>query len=557
MEELAGLARLPAVGGILILDGHVPVPLAAKSKSMHPRLQRGNRLPSLPTVAVEILRLFNTPDASIQELTETVQTDPALAIRILKAANSPRYGARGEITDLRMGIARLGRNNLTPLVLSFSLASTSLKTTDAAEHYKQIWLRCFVQATAAEIIAATHGPTAAAECFTINLLAGIGRLAMLKADAELYSQCIDQTAESNRPFCEIAEQLFGTTPLALSIDILHDIGLPERRITAVRCLENAELKADLQSSDAQIVAATRTADAVARYLCDENAAVGLLTLEEAISGSCDEADQTVEGLLEAIHARLEESGSLFNIDPSRIPAPDELLESALEQLADFTSFLGTSDQDQVPSELLEENGRLKRRVQDLIRETSVDALTGIYNRGWFNTHMSEVQAISRINDQEFGVAIIDIDRFKLVNDTHGHQAGDHVLREVAQALNGVTRQDETIARYGGEEFVLLLENACQQGMAVVGERLRSQVEAATIEFEGKSIPVTVSVGIAHGYPWQNANFSQELFARADAALYEAKHNGRNRVVLDSSLAKAAVSLAAESSTGSVEAEPVN
>ncbi len=503
---------------------------------MHPRLQRGNRLPSLPTVAVEILRLFNSPDASVQELTETIQTDPALAVRILKAANSPRYGARGEIADLKMGITRLGRNHITPLVLSFSLASPSFESSEAAEHYKQIWLRSFVQATAAEIVAAPSGQAAAAECFTTSLLSGIGRLGMLKADVELYGQCLEESRNAGNSLSQTAERLFGIAPVALSVDILDDIGLPERCLLAVRSLDPGFSVDDLSDDEQRLAGVTRIADAVARYLCDDDSALGLLTLEESVGRGVAEG-QTVEGLLDAIHARLEESASLFNVDPSQIPPHEELLESALEQLADFTSLVGTADANRVPSALLEENGRLKRRVQDLIRETSIDTLTGVYNRGWFNTHLAEVQAISRIHNQEFAVAMIDIDHFKHVNDTYGHPAGDVVLREVAQVLSGVTCTDETIARYGGEEFSLVLVDVNPDGVTAVGERLRSQVESANIECDGVQIRVTVSVGIAYGSPTENDSFAQELFARADAALYEAKHNGRNQVVIDASLSK--------------------
>lgn len=507
---------------------------------MHPRLKRANRLPSLPTVAVEILRLFNCPDSSVKELTDTIQTDPAMATRILKAANSPRYCGRGEITDLRMAITRLGRNHITPLALSFSLASPSLESNEAAEHYKQIWLRSFVQATAAEIVATDAGPAKASEAFTTNLLAGIGRLAMLKADVQLYGECLEQAKGASQEFCRAAEKLYGIGPVALAVDILDDIGLPERCIVAVRQLDDSLNSEAPAEADAQLIAFTRTADAVARYLCDDDSAMGLLALEESFSSSGgDKENRTIEALLDEIHGRLEESASLFNVDPSQIPAQDELLESALEQLADFTSLIGTEQQDQVPSELLEENGRLKRRVQDLMRETCIDTLTGLYNRNWFNTHMAEVQAISRIHNQEFGVAVIDIDHFKKVNDTWGHQAGDHVLREVAQGLQNVTRHNETIARYGGEEFVLLLEDAHREGMKIVGERLRASVEQLTVNYDGTAIPVTVSIGLAHGRPTENDSFKEELFARADAALYEAKHNGRNQVVLETLAAEAA------------------
>ena len=514
---------------------------------MHPRLKRGNRPPSLPTVAVEILRLFNLPDSSIVELTQTVQTDSALAIKILKAANSTRYGARQEITDLRAGITRLGQNRLTPLVLSFSLASTSLEPSEAAEFYKEIWLRSYVQATAAEIVGEPHGSGVAAECFTINLLAGIGKLAMLKADPELYEQCRTEATESGHSFSSVAEKLFGISPRDLSVDILSDIGLPDRCITAIRLPEPVEADRDLSDEDARLTRISRTAEAVGSYLCDNDSALALLTLEDLVSGT----EHTVDSLLDAIHIRLEESASLFNVDPSQIPPPDELLEAALEQLADFTSLVGTEKHDQVPAALLEENGRLKRRVQDLIRETSVDALTGVFNRNWFNARMAEVQAVSRLQEVEFGIAVIDIDHFKDVNDNFGHQAGDVVLRDVAQALSSVTRRDETIARYGGDEFVLLRENANTIGMTAVGERLRSTVEQTVIEVDGTRIPVTVSIGIAHGMPQQNNDFCKEVFARADAALYEAKHNGRNQVVLDSSLG-ASVTHSSEPSSGAPE-----
>ena len=499
---------------------------------MHPRLQRANRLPSLPTVAVEILRLFNSPDSTIQELTSTIQTDPALAVKILKAANSPRYGARSEITDLRTGITRLGRNHLTPLVLSFSLSSTSLEDPEASELFHDIWLRSFVQATAAEIIAEPHGAAFASEAFTINLLAGIGRLSMLKADASLYARCLQQTQNSVQSLEEAAEELFGISPVALSVDILDDIGLPRRCILAVEQIGGGTLPDDVTESERRLIDVTRTASAVADYLCDEDAGIALLTLEDALADS----ERSVQNLLNAVQNRLEQSAELFNVDPSTIPSQEELLETALEQLAEFTSMVGTEHHERVPSALLEENGRLKRRVEDLLHEAHIDALTGLYNRNWFESQMAELQAVSRVRQQNFGIAIIDIDHFKNVNDTFGHLAGDRVLREVAQALNKVTRDSENVARYGGEEFVLLLEAADHSGMETVGRRLRDSVASTRICFENNVIAVTVSVGIACGCPGPSDQFSQELFARADAALYEAKHNGRNQVIVDSSLA---------------------
>ena len=108
---------------------------------------------------------------------------------------------------------------------------------------------------------------------------------------------------------------------------------------------------------------------------------------------------------------------------------------------------------------------------------------------------------------------------------------------IAQTLNRVTRREETLARYGGEEFALVLQDANANGMAIAGERLRATVEAEVIEFEGRKIPVTISIGIAHGHPTSDPAFSRILFSKADEALYAAKDGGRNRVVVNSTLAE--------------------
>ena len=121
-----------------------------------------------------------------------------------------------------------------------------------------------------------------------------------------------------------------------------------------------------------------------------------------------------------------------------------------------------------------------------------------------------------------------------MNDTYGHQAGDFILQQVAQALDGVTRADETLARYGGEEFVVLLEDIATEGMAIVGERIRSKIEALDIRFEGTGITITVSIGLCCGVP-EDGEYGAKLFSHADAALYRAKQGGRNQAVCDTSL----------------------
>jgi diguanylate cyclase (GGDEF)-like protein len=132
------------------------------------------------------------------------------------------------------------------------------------------------------------------------------------------------------------------------------------------------------------------------------------------------------------------------------------------------------------------------------------------------------------------MAVIDIDHFKKINDTYGHQAGDQALKVVAETLKNTIRDSDIVGRYGGEEFVVLLEDSNAVGLAVVGERLRSKIQESVCVFEGKTIPLTASVGLAEGkVVGSEQEFGEKLFAAADAAMYRAKHSGRNCFVVDS------------------------
>ncbi|MCP4505270.1 MAG: GGDEF domain-containing protein, partial [Fuerstiella sp.] len=253
----------------------------------------------------------------------------------------------------------------------------------------------------------------------------------------------------------------------------------------------------------------------------------------------------VETLTTSVQKRLDDSASLFDVDPSSLPDPDELLEDALDQLTEFTEMMQDGSRP-VPTELVAENGRLKMQVDHLVKQTSTDALTGIANRAFFDRRLTEMVYQCLRNSVQMGVAVIDIDHFKKVNDAHGHLAGDHILKQVAQTLQDVTRTDETVARYGGEEFAVLLDNVATDGMIIVGERLRSAIEKLEIDFEGAKIPITVSIGVCCGVPTDGES-GLKLFSMADAALYQAKQTGRNRVVADTSLGSETADVTDESS----------
>ncbi len=164
-----------------------------------------------------------------------------------------------------------------------------------------------------------------------------------------------------------------------------------------------------------------------------------------------------------------------------------------------------------------------------------DSLTGVYNRRYIDRRLVEEIARARRQGYRISCMYIDIDHFKKVNDSVGHQGGDDVLREVAQRIKAELRISDALGRFGGEEFVVLLIDADLESASMVAQRIRASVALNPVDLStGEQVPVTVSIGVATLDDFERDHaiegVAQELVAQADTALYQAKANGRNRVV---------------------------
>ena len=205
--------------------------------------------------------------------------------------------------------------------------------------------------------------------------------------------------------------------------------------------------------------------------------------------------------------------------------------------------LGFSDYIASPIDMLELTARMRSQLRrkhyaDQLRENMrttmvqavTDPLTGTYNRRYANTHLDALIDSCREKGSDLAVMILDLDRFKSVNDTYGHAAGDMVLREFAKRLQENVRSMDLVARMGGEEFMVVMPDIHPDMAQQIAERVRAATEAPdfTISDAGQQIPVTVSIGYAV-LSRQETVF--ELMERADDALYRSKNGGRNRVTL--------------------------
>jgi len=158
----------------------------------------------------------------------------------------------------------------------------------------------------------------------------------------------------------------------------------------------------------------------------------------------------------------------------------------------------------------------------------LDGLTGLYNRRQFELGFEQEYNRTRRHPADFSLAILDIDFFKKVNDTYGHQYGDYVLKTVADLMKQSFRKTDLLYRYGGEELVMIMPETNIEGAVIPVQRLRRAVEGYDFEYNGVHAKVTVSIGLTMNYPTLES--SEEILKSADEALYKAKSDGRNRVI---------------------------
>ncbi|NKK66219.1 PleD family two-component system response regulator [Rhizobium leguminosarum] len=176
------------------------------------------------------------------------------------------------------------------------------------------------------------------------------------------------------------------------------------------------------------------------------------------------------------------------------------------------------------------NDRLRASVKQTIELAVTDPLTGLYNRRYLDNHLNVLFNRSMARGRPLSVLITDIDRFKHVNDTYGHDGGDEVLREFSNRVRSTIRGADLACRYGGEEFVVVMPDTSPEIAAAVAERLRAAIENAPfmLKHSGEALNVTASFGIASRIA--SVLTPDQLMKQADLALYEAKNTGRNRVV---------------------------
>ena len=235
------------------------------------------------------------------------------------------------------------------------------------------------------------------------------------------------------------------------------------------------------------------------------------------------------------HLRFYASQPLFAPDGRRIGGlcvfdtkPRELADGELEILSDLARVVETELQVGV---LAQARSELASDLDAARRQVYIDTLTQTWNRAGILEILQREHARARRTKSLVGVAMVDLDNFKGVNDTYGHLIGDRVLRAAAERMVEAVRPYDAVGRYGGEEFLIVLAERDAKRVAAIAERVRANIAQRPVSVDRRSIAISASVGVACSDAPAGQQDLHQLLQRADEALYSAKRSGRNRVVI--------------------------
>ncbi|MCA9471331.1 MAG: GGDEF domain-containing protein [Nitrospirales bacterium] len=486
------------------------------------KLSRCSTLPSPPQVASELIELANVPDTEIQDVVKILQKDPALSLKILRVANSPMYANQRKIATLDQATLTIGLNGILALALSFSLVKSFRSEKTAGLDYPLFWKRAMISASISRAIGESCALICLEELFMATLIQDIGMLALDRAYPQLYADStLDQAWHSRVVSHE--QQSIGASHGSVGCWLLSRWNFPERLQMAVstsdapdrlaqtddrlefsRCVTLSGLIAELYLTKAKKERVMKVANQANEWL-----------------GMTAEA---FTGILEKLEDAIAESEKLFDCHIHDEQTAELLLETAKETL-----LVRNMQAIQQVENLQYHTIMLESRYQNLEETSRLDSLTGAYNRSFLDDVIEATFQSAITNATSLSFLFVDLDNFKKLNDTYGHQTGDSILMAVGKTLKSQTRNTDFVGRYGGEEFFIIMPGVNTSMGAMVCERILNEFRRTTHDVgPDQSLIVTVSLGIATLEKGKGFQHFHEMIRAADKALYASKSGGRNR-----------------------------
>lgn len=493
------------------------------------KILRSDKLPTLPKVAVDLLRLTESEETSCADVAVLIAQDVALSVRILRVANSSFYGVRENVTTISQAVSLLGLNAVRSLVLSFSFLGM-----DGYSHtyfdFKKFWQRSVVAAIAAKLILEHVEGSETEEILVSGLLQNLGEFILALILPEEYKQVYDEMQGGKSVECFTEKKMLDVDHSEVGYEVAKSWGLPPHLCLSILYHHRPNMYDGECKATQQGLTAIYLSSVLLQIVETEKPDLYLKKFKKQATALLNIDSKKVDDILSTFHIELFRAAESLDCKVDTVRSINDILQEANIRLSLFNL-----NYEQVNRELVESKIALEKLTKELEEKSKKledlahrDGLTGVYNHRYFQNFLdAEINRAQRAGSS-FGLIMMDIDHFKYFNDTYGHQAGDFVLREMTSIIQEQLRSYDLLARYGGEEFVVVLPETEEAEAFLVAEKIRIAVAGAQVECVDTKYSVTVSVGVSATSPSTNDSFSKSTFIEeADKALYNAKKSGRN------------------------------
>ncbi len=503
--------------------------MAAMQPDVMKKLERCKRLPSLPAVAMEVLRLCQQPEFSMQDLANIISKDPALSAKILKVINSPMFSLAREVTTVRQAVMWLGVQSVRTLALSFSLVKGLKSSGKGGFDHERYWKRSIISAVAAGELAKHLDCAQWEEAFLGALLQDIGMLTLKAALGTEYDEVYNESAGDHLALTELEAQRWGADHSAGGAWLATKWNLPNVLHQAM-AHSHAETLDEDEVEDGEmrkVVLSVALSGWLADIWIHDDTMRATQVASDRASSLLGLPGFALEPILDSIAELLPETSALFDMNIGSADDVADVLADARESLVMLS--VQTAQRAKQAEQTVD---KLQQRALALEDKSQRDPMTGLYNRHRMEAALDAEFERSQRDGIPLSVIFCDVDHFKSVNDNHGHQAGNAVLIDVAKIVETEVRKADIVARYGGEEFVVVLPDASAEIVRMVAERIREKVERHPFELpNGKILRCTISLGGATNHETATFDHQDALLHAADECVYAAKRTGRNRAVI--------------------------
>ncbi|MBN2584396.1 MAG: HDOD domain-containing protein [Planctomycetes bacterium] len=489
-------------------------------------------LPTIPAIALEVLRLSREENIDLKEIADVIARDVALSSRILSVVNSAYYGLPRKVSTIGQAVVMLGMASVKTLALGFSLADNISAKGVVIGDLQSFWRRSLHMAVAARTFADKKIPILREEAFTAGLLADVGTMAMCEAFNHSYSDLRIATGRSHANVVSSEQEQFEVNHQQLSLAMAEAWHLPELLTLPIGHHHDPDHVDNPDKMITDLTAVLYVANLCADAFCCDAQGEHVEAFEAAAEKWLGLESAACRSLIENLHSDILEVAKVLDIQIPESLSYGQIVQQANQELTrlNLQAQQRMHEAERSQREASEKLEVLEESNRQLAQKANTDPLTGVYNRRFMEGFVEREIARAARFRRPLSVLFIDVDHFKRINDTHGHLVGDAILRQLAKLLGAATRDVDCLCRYGGEEFMLTLLETELWGASQLAEKIRRLVAAWKFKVDGHDTTyhVTVSIGVASMNPSRPVD-KDLLIQMADESAYAAKRDGRNCV----------------------------